>query len=211
MLKIYGRRTSFNVQKVVWIAEELKVPYQRIDIGGKFGGLNTPEYLALNPNGKIPVIDDNGAVVWESNAIVRYIADKYGKGTWSPADPAKRAQADQWMDWYLNHLQPGFMGVFIDYYKVQPEKRNAELIKGHIQKAVDAYTFIDKLLAKQPNILGDEITMADIPIAASLYRTYTVGIDVPKLPNIEAWYERLKKRPAYAEHVMVDYSELRGY
>ncbi|MBL8644013.1 MAG: glutathione S-transferase family protein [Rhodospirillaceae bacterium] len=211
MLKIYGRRTSFNVQKVMWLVNELKVPHQRIDIGGKFGGLDKPEFLALNPNGKIPVIDDSGVIVWESNAIVRYIADKHGKGTWSPADPGQRAQADQWMDWYLNHLNPGFMGIFLDYFKVPEPKRDQALIGRHIKAAMDAYALVERCLEKQPNMLGEQITVADIPIAASLYRLYTIGIPVPKMPNIEAWYERLKKRPAYAEHVMVDYAELRGY
>jgi len=211
MLKIYGRRTSYNVQKIMWLVAELGVPHQRIDVGGKFGGLNTPEFQAMNPNGKIPVIDDDGVVVWESNAVVRYIAAKYGAGSWCPTDLGKRAQADQWMDWYLSTVNPCFMGLFVDYYKVPEEKRNWSLIKNHQDKCAEVYKLVDDRLAQQANLVGDQLTMGDIPVAATLYRFYTLGVELPKFKNIEAWYERLKVRPAYAEHVMVDYTELRGY
>ena len=99
MLKIWGRRNSINVQKVLWCCGELGLPFDRVDAGLQFGVNNTPEYKALNPNGLVPTIDDDGYVRWESHAIVRYLARKHGTGTLLPQDARAAADADRWMEW----------------------------------------------------------------------------------------------------------------
>ncbi len=209
MLKIYGRATSYNVQKVMWLVAELGLPHQRIDVGGKFGGLDTPEFLAMNPNGKIPVIDDGGVIVWESNAIVRYLAAKYSLGQWCPADAGQRAQADQWMTWASGELHAGVIGVFWNFFRTKEANRDWALIRTCEQKCVTEYALLERRLTSQPHLSGDHLTMGDIPAAGTLYRYFTMDIQRPNLPNVEAWYQRLSQRPAYREHVMVPYAELK--
>jgi glutathione S-transferase len=113
MLKIWGRSTSVNVQKVMWTVGEIGVPYERIDVGGRFGGLDTPTYLAMNPNGRVPTMDDGGVIVWESNAIVRYLVARYSPGYLWDRSPGLRAEADQWMDWMQSTLAPDFYGTTV--------------------------------------------------------------------------------------------------
>jgi glutathione S-transferase len=209
MLKIYGRTTSFNVQKVMWLVAELGLPHTRIDVGGKFGGLNTPEFLALNPIGKIPVIDDDGVIVSESNSIVRYLAAKHGLGSWCPANAAQRAHADQWMDWASGELYDGVIGLFINFFRTKEANRNQAIIRACHERCVREYTRLDQLLENKPNLSGATLTMGDIPAAATLYRYFTLDIERPKLPRVEAWYQRLSERPAYRTHVMVPYDDLK--
>lgn len=210
MLTIYGRKTSFNVQKVTWIAAELGIPNRRIDLGGKFGGLDTPEFRAKNPHGKIPVIDDDGAIIWESNAIVRYLAARYGGEAWWPSDPVDLAAADQWMDWVSSTLNIGFSGVFIGFYRTPEAKRDWAAIKANLARCAADYGLLDNLLATQPFVTGPTISIGDIPIGATLFRYFTLDIERPKLPNVEAYYRRLQDRAAYREHVMVGYEELKA-
>lgn len=209
MLKIYGRKTSFNVQKVMWLTAELGIPHQRIDIGGRFGGLDTPAFLAMNPNGLIPVIEDDGVVVFESNAILRYLARKHGMSSWHPLDDGPTAQADQWMDWALSTLNEGFMGVFVGWYRTKEPNRNWPAIKVSLDKLTKSYQLMERMLTLHPHLSGDKLTMGDIPAAATLYRYYTMDIERPSLPHVEAWYKRMQDRPAYREHVMVAYDEMK--
>jgi glutathione S-transferase len=210
MLTIYGRTTSFNVQKVMWLVGELGLPHVRRDVGGKFGGTTTPEFLAMNPNGKIPVINDDGVIVWESNAIVRYFTARYATGSWCPADPGRRAQADQWMDWIATTLNVGFMGLFVGYIRTAPERRNWAAIRADQERCAQDYGLLDRHLAQRAYMLGETITMADIPVGASLYRYFSFDLDRPPLPHLNAYYARLTARPAYRQHVMVPYDELKG-
>jgi len=210
MLTIYGRKTSFNVQKVTWMTAELGIANQRLDLGGKFGGLDTPEFRAKNPHGKIPVIDDDGAIIWESNAIVRYLAARYGGEAWWPSDPEHLAAGDQWMDWASSTLSVGFLGVFIGFYRTPEAKRDGAAIKASIARCATDYGLLDNILASQPYIAGNAISVGDIPIGATLFRYFTLDIERPKLPNVESYYRRLQDRPAYREHVMVNYEELKA-
>lgn len=210
MLKIYGRKTSINVQKVMWLVGELGLKHERIDIGGRFGGLDKPAFLAMNPNALIPVIDDDGMILWESNAIVRYLAAKHSAGAWYPIDPGPAAQADQWMDWALSTLNIGFSGVFVGWYRTPEAKRNWPAINDAMAKLHKCYALIDKILGTRPHLSGDKLTMGDIPAAATLYRYYTMEIERPSLPNVEAWYKKLCERPAFREHVMVPFDELKA-
>jgi glutathione S-transferase len=211
MLKIWGRRNSINVQKVMWAVGELGLAHERIDAGGAFGGLDTEEFGALNPNRRVPVIDDDGAVVWESHAIVRYLAAKYGSGTLWPSDPAHRAHADQWTDWTLADLQPAFIGgVFWNFYRTPEAQRNWPLIRQGIARSAILFRLLDRHLETTPYLAGEALTFGDITAGAQLYRYFELEIDRPSLPAVEAWYERLKARPAFAEHVMVPFDDLHG-
>lgn len=210
MLRIWGRRNSINVQKVMWAVGELKLPHERIDAGGPFGGLDTEEFGRLNPNRRVPVIDDGGSVVWESHAIVRYLAGRYGAGSLAPEDPALRAQSDMWTDWTLADLQPAFMGVFWNFYRTPEAQRNWPMIRQGIARSTILFRLLDKHLEDRNFLAGDTLTLGDIPAGAQLFRYFTLQIDRPALPNVEAWYARLQEREAYRTHVMVPYEDLRG-
>ncbi|HEY1630967.1 MAG TPA: glutathione S-transferase family protein [Rhizomicrobium sp.] len=211
MLKIWGRLNSINVQKVMWAVGELGLPYEHTPSGGSFGGLDTEEFAALNPNQRVPVIDDGGAIVWESHSIVRYLAAKYGAGSLWPDDASARAQADMWMDWTLADLQPAFIGgVFWNFYRTPEAQRNWNLIRQGIARSAILLRLLDRHLEDRPFLGGGTLTMGDIPAGAQLYRYYELEIDRPSLPNVEAWYERLKEREAFRSHVMVAFDELYG-
>ena len=211
MLTIWGRKSSSNVQKVMWLVAELGVPYQHIPAGGPYGKIDEPSYRAMNPNGLVPVIDDDGTIVCESNAILRYIASAYGAPRLWPEEPRARAAFDQWMDWVATTLQPDFIGLFYAYWRTPEDQRDQELIATLTEKSRQRFQFLDAQLAGRPYLLGDEFSLADIANGVHLYRLFTLEIfrDV-RLPHIEAWYQRLQQRPAYRQHVMVAYDELKG-
>jgi glutathione S-transferase len=211
MLKIWGRKNSLNVQKAMWTVGELGLAHQRIDAGGPFGGLNTAEFAAMNPNRRVPVIDDDGVVIWESHSIVRYLAARYGTGSLWAEDPITRSLADRWIDWTLADLQPAFIGgVFWTFYRTPVAQQNRSAIERGIAQSAELFGLLDRHLADKPFVAGDFFTMGDIPAGAQLYRYFTLDIARPSLPNVEAWYGRLTERPAYCEHVMVPYDDLRG-
>ncbi len=210
MLKVWGRKTSVNVQKVMWALAEIGVAHERIDAGGAFGRTDTPEFSALNPNRLVPVLEDNGFTLWESNAILRYVTDRYGKGGLSPADAQQRACADQWMEWTQSSLYGDIIStIFIGLIRTPAAERNTEAIRVAAKRAGDKLAILDAQLAGRQYILGDTLTVADIPAGSLMYRYFTLPIERPKLPNVEAWHTRLKLRPAYREHVCVDYASLK--
>ena len=206
MLTVWGRKNSINVQKVMWTIGELGIDHERIDAGGTFGGLDAPEYRAMNPNGKIPVIVDEGAVVWESNAIVRYLAARYGAGSLWPEHPAARAEADRWMDWMVTTPYGDLITVFRGLIRTPPEERDDDAIESAVKRLGDHWRVVDAHLADRPFIAGDALTMGDIPVGAACYRYLALDIARPSLPHIEAWYGRLEERPPYRDHVMLPLS-----
>lgn len=211
MLRIWGRQNAINVQKVMWAVGELGLPHERIDAGGSFGGLDTEEFGELNPNRRVPVIDDDGTIVWESHAIVRYLANKYGAGTLAPEDQAIRAQSDMWTDWVLADLQPAFTdGVFWNFYRTPEEQRNWPLIRQGIARTTILFRLLDRHLGRRAYVAGNTLTFGDIPAGAQLYRYFNLEIDRPDLPYVEAWYARLQEREAYRTHVMVPFDDLYG-
>ncbi len=211
MLKIWGRRNSINVQKVMWTLGELELTHEHIPAGGAFGGLDTPAYRAMNPNGLVPVIDDGGTIIWESHSIVRYLCARYGSGTLWAEDPAERSLADRWIDWTESTLQPPFMGgVFWAFYRTPPERHDKPAIARSIARCAEIFGRLDRHLGNRPFLAGERFTMGDVPAGAQLYRYFTLDIERPSLPHVEAWYARLQERPAYREHVMVPYDDLRG-
>lgn len=203
MLKVLGRRTSINVQKVMWLAAELDLEVDRVDIGGPFGGNDTPEYLAKNPNGLVPTLEDGDFVLWESHAICRYLTEKYGAPPWAPEDAAARALAGQWMDWYITKMHPPMTVIFWALIRTAPEDRDMDAVDKAVSQAAELWTLLDAQLAGADFVTGDEPSMADIPAGCSVNRWYTMEVDRPNLANLEAWHKRLKDRASYQEHVIM--------
>jgi len=211
VLRIWGRASSFNTQKVLWLAGELSLAHEHIPAGGDFGLLDTPEFRALNPHGRVPVVEDDGAVVWESHNCLRYLAARYGRGTFWSDDPAARASAEGWMDWAQTALQPAFLnGVFWGYYRTPEAQRNGPAIRRNLARCAEYFGLLDRQLRGRRYLLGDRLSLADIPAATSLYRYFELDIERPELPNVIAWYRRLQERPPFREHVMLPFGELFG-
>jgi glutathione S-transferase len=211
MLTIWGRRSSFNVQKVMWLVGELRIEHRHIDAGGQFGGLDTHAFRTMNPHGRVPVIDDSGTVVWESHAILRYLAARYGQSQFWSEDASERSQVDRWMDWAQTALQPDFlMGVFWGFYRTPESQRNWPAIREKIARCAIDFQLLDTMLADRLFLCGDTLSLADIPAGTSLFRYFELDIERPSLPHVQAWYDRLQERQAYREHVMVPFTELRG-
>ncbi|MBO0710121.1 MAG: glutathione S-transferase N-terminal domain-containing protein [Acetobacteraceae bacterium] len=211
MLTVWGRRSSFNVQKVMWLVGELGLPYRHIPAGGSFGGLDEPAFRAMNPHGKVPVIDDGGTVVWESHTILRYLAARYGRGRFWSDDPAERSQAECWMDWSQATLQPDFlMGVFWGFYRTPEPLRDLPAIAAKVAACARHFQRLDRVLTDRAYLCGAELTLADIPAATTLYRYFEIDIERPAVPRVEAWYRRLQQRAAYCDHVMLPFGELFG-
>ena len=201
MLKIWGRANSSNLKKVTWLCEEMSLPYQRIDAGMSFGVVNTPEYRKLNPNGLVPTIDDEGFILWESNAIVRYLSAKHSAGTLWPADLKVRADSDRWMDWCTSTLWPAFRPVFWNLIRTPADKRNQKEIDEGAQKTGEMLGRLDGYLAGRKFVAGDQLTIGDIAFGPVVYLVQNVPFDRPKLANYDAWYARISERPAFKKVV----------
>ncbi|CEJ81526.1 hypothetical protein VHEMI01647 [[Torrubiella] hemipterigena] len=212
MLQVWGRRTSSNVQAVLWCLAELNVPYTQYDIGHRFGGNNTPEYLAMNPNGLVPVIrDGDDEPLFESSAIVRYLAAKYGSDAFWPKDPAKRAQVDKWAEWAKTNVFLGFTApIFWPVVRTPKSKQNPEQIRGAIASLDKFLDIAETELSKKTFLAGEEFTLADIQLGHALFRYFDIDIERKKRPNLERYYETLKGRKAFQDMVMVSYDELRA-
>jgi glutathione S-transferase len=204
MLKIWGRNNSINVQKVMWTVGELGLAHERIDAGGAFGGLDTDDYGAKNPNRLVPVLEESdGRVLWESHAIVRYLASVHGRGGLWPEDDFDRASVDRWMDWMVTTLHPDLTPVFWGLFRNAPAYATPEARAPHVEKLGHSFAILDRHLADRAFVGGDTFTMGDIPVGAATYRYYALAIDHADLPHLRRWYESLTSRPAYATHVMI--------
>lgn len=210
MLTVYGRTNSVNVQKVLWCLAELALQHTRIDAGLEHGKNTEPWYLALNPNGKVPLLVDGTFTLWESNTIVRYLAARYGGGRLWAEDPAERSLAERWMDWELATLQPNFMALFWGFFRTPERERDAAAIRGATRRCAADFALLDAHLARQPFLGGERFGMGDIPVGTALHRYFEMGAGVEEPPHVRGWYERLAERPAYREHVMRPFEELRG-
>jgi glutathione S-transferase len=210
MLKVWGRATSVNVQKVMWAVGEMGIAHDRIDVGGRFGGLTTPAFLAMNPNGRVPTIEDDGVVVSESNAIIRYLAARHSMGMLWERDPGTRAQADAWMDWMQTTLAPDFYGVFWAVVRTPADRQDRTAIKDLTERLTGHFELLDRQLATRPYLVADRFSLADIAVGVTLYRYFEMEIDRPALSNLREWHNRLKERPAFRDHVMISFEELRG-
>ena len=196
MLKIWGRMSSINVKKVVWTAQELGLDFQRTEAGGLFGVVTTPEYMQMNPNSLVPVIEDDGYVLWESNVIVRYLSAKYAPGQLYPTDLRERFDAERWMDWQQTTLNPVSRPGFWQLIRTPPEHRNAALM-AESNAAVEALMFtLDMHLANRAFMVGERFTMADIPLACEVHRWFGLPQPRQSRPHIERWYASLRTRQA---------------
>ncbi|EJN18480.1 glutathione S-transferase family protein [Pseudomonas sp. GM80] len=203
MLKIWGRKNSSNVRKPLWAAEELGLAYEAIDAGGAFGVVDTPQYRAMNPNGRVPVIEDDGFVLWESNAIVRYLLAKHAPNSaWYSADPQARAIADKWMDWTTSSFAGPFRTVFWGVLRTPADKQDWSAINAAIKECTELLSMADEALASQPYLSGQDIGMGDIPLGSFIYAWFEMPIERAPQAHLQAWYERLKQRPAYQKAVM---------
>ncbi|WJR79439.1 glutathione S-transferase [Bradyrhizobium sp. NP1] len=211
MLKVWGRRSSFNVQKVMWLIGELGLAHEHVDAGGRFGGLDDPAFLAMNPHGRVPVIQDERATVWESHAILRYLAARHGDGRFWSSDPAARARVDGWMDWSQTSLQPDFLGgVFWGFYRTPEDRRDWRAISAALTRCAAHFARLDRQLMGRSYLLGETLSLADITAGTSLYRYFELEIERPPLPEVARWYRALQAREAFRTHVMIPFDELRG-
>jgi len=206
MLKIWGRKNSVNVQKVLWCCEEIAVEYQRIDAGGDFGLVKTPAYLSLNPNALVPTIEDEGLVLWESNAIVRYLAAKHTTGGLWPDDLKTRAEADQWMDWSSSTFWPALRPLFIGLIRTPANQRDPQAFEDLRRKTAAALAIVDRHLESHMFLAGDKFTVSDIALGCGVWRWMALPIERPELPNVQRWFDSLAARPAYKKIVMLPLS-----
>ena len=205
MLKIYGRKNSSNVQKVLWCCGEIGLSYDRIDMGREFGGNREAPYLAMNPNGLVPtIVEDDGFTLWESNTILRYLAKRYGAPGFYPNEAKRAALGEQWMDWQLNSLNDAFTPMFHGLVREAPERRDHAKIEQSRANTQRHLAMLDRHLQRSRFVAGDEFSVADIPVGIYAYRWYTFeGIARDSLPAFERWYGELQKRAPYRTHVMV--------
>ncbi|MEM8793236.1 MAG: glutathione S-transferase family protein [Pseudomonadota bacterium] len=209
-ITVWGRATSSNVQVVMWAIGELGLEYVRHDVGHKFGGTDTPEYLAMNPNGKVPTIKDGDLVLYESQAILRYLAAKYGDAQFWPTDLATRAELDLWCEWIRTTFQPHFnYKIFWQMVRVGAAERDEAQIARDAESLKPVTAQLEKRIGAGPFLNGEYLCWADIVVGHLLYRYYTIDFDKAATPNLDAYYQRLTERPAYAEHAMVSYELLR--
>ncbi len=203
MLTLHGRRNSSNVQKVLWLCEELGLDVTLVERGGAHGGVDDPAYRALNPNGLVPtLVTQDGFVLWESNAILRYLATVHGDGRLCPADPAARALVEQWMDWQASRLTPAQRPMFMNLVRKPPAERDPAAIAQSERDTAAALAVLDGHLDDRDFIAGADFTVADIACGMWVWRWYQLAESHPAMPGLEAWYERLTERPAYRTHVM---------
>ncbi len=203
MLKIWGRKTSSNVQKVLWCCSELGLAFERIDLGGPFGGNRDPAYLAKNPNGRVPTVEDGDLIIWESNTICRYLAAMHGGERLYPRDPAGRTHVERWMDWQLATAAPPMSTLLQQLVRTKPEDRNAAAIEAARQQAAAAWTIAEGALERRPYLAGNALTLAEITLGTLVYRWHVFSIERPELKNLRAWYERMREREGFRTHIEI--------
>jgi glutathione S-transferase len=203
MIKMWGRNTSSNVQKAMWAVGELGLACNRIDVGGAFGKNKEAPYLAMNPNGLVPTLEeDDGFTLWESNAIVRYLAGKHDKaGVIEPKDPKVRGLAHQWMDWQLSVAGPAITPAFWGLIRTPADKRDMAAIKSSQDKTIVCMQIMDAQLAKTSYMAGDVFSYGDIPVGVMCYRYLHLVPDRPATPHLDRWYGQISKRKAFHDHV----------
>jgi glutathione S-transferase len=207
MLKIWGRSSSANVMKVLWCCVEMGEPYERIDWGGAFGGNDVPAYRAMNPTGRVPTVEDDDLVIWESNTIIRYLCATRGVDQLYPRDPGRRTEVERWMDWQLVHLAAAVTPLFMGYVRTPQEKRNLKALEAARIEAIPTLQILESHLENgAPFLAGADFTLAEIPVGIFLRRWFAFPIVRPPMPRLEAWFDRIKIRPGFIEHIAVPMS-----
>lgn len=209
MITIWGRSTSSNVQLTMWAAAELGLSVERIDAGGAFGGTDNPAFRSMNPNGLVPVLKDDEVIVFESAAILRYLAARYGDQAFWPTNPATRAPMDAWAEWTKTTLCPVLIyQVFWTLVRTPGPERDFNALEQQVQKLGSLMRLVEAALDNKVYLGGDTLSFADVMFGHTLYRYYTLPIERPDLPALAAYYDRISARDAYKNHVMIDYSSL---
>lgn len=196
-LRVWGHPRSINVQKVLWALDELGLDYERIDAGGTFGRVKDADYLTLNPNGLIPTLEDGSAVLWESNAIVRYLYTKYGTHPALPSDLGVRGRADGWTDWYTTTFWANVRPLVVQLVRTPADRRDPALVESSLRAASAAAEILERELARKPYLAGDHFSFGDIPVASASQRWFNLPVQRAQLPAFEAWYARVKERPGF--------------
>jgi glutathione S-transferase len=210
MITLYGRRNSINVQKALWTLDELGLGFDHVDAGGDAGGLDEPAFRAMNPHGRVPVLKDGETAIWESHAIVRYLAAAYGAGRLCPTAPLARAACEAWMDWTLATLQPAIMGLFWGFYRTPAALRDQGRNRQLQAESAEAVRALDRSLSGRPFVAGEEFSIADVPAGTLMFRYFEMGVETPDVPAVQAWRARLAERAPYWTHVLRDFTELFG-
>ena len=205
MITVWGRRSSVNVQKVLWALGEAGVEFDRVTVGGSFGGLDTPEYKKINPMQVVPTIRDGTITMGESQAILRYLSRRYGKGTLQPRGFRALALAEQWVEWTTSTFAPAITPIFMNKIRKPAEAADEQAVKRAEKTSANAFRLANRLLGRKPFVAGKHFTYGDIPLGANYWRYKNLEIDRPALPNLDRWFEALQERPAYREWVMVPF------
>ncbi|HWK88065.1 MAG TPA: glutathione S-transferase family protein [Xanthobacteraceae bacterium] len=204
-IKVWGRVTSSNVKKVLWLADELKLAVEQTDIGGKHGGVDTPEYRALNPNGRIPTIEDDDFVLWESNAIIRYLCEKYGGEAFYPGDARQRADINRWLDWSLSILSPIDSKIFIATIRTPEAKQNKVELAKMVEQAGQAYAIMDRHLKDRLFFANERFSLADL-VLSIFYDRWSRNPFLttrPETPYADAWLARVREREGFRKFVAI--------
>lgn len=210
MLELWGRANAYNVQKALWLLYELELEFEQHAVGSEPGELDSAAFRALNPHGRIPVLRDGDAVIWESNTILRYLASRYGDAALAAPDALARSQVERWMDWELSKLQPDFIDLFWSYYRTPADSRDARRIDAARLRCARHLRKLDTWLEARDYLAGGDLTPADVACGVCLYRYFEMGLVVEQPPALMRWYRRLAARPAYRHTVMREFDELAG-
>jgi glutathione S-transferase len=204
MRTIYGRPDSQHTQKVLWACGELQLQFDFVHVGRVSRGELDPDYRRLNPNGLVPTLVEDGVVLWESNTIVRYLASRYGSGLVAD-DPRGRAFGERWMDWQLTTLNDAFRPVFRPLVEGPAEARSPAKLTPAINVLNDTFAILDRHLADSSYVSGETFRIYDIPVGVQAHRFFALDVKRRALPALEAWYERLRERPAYDQFVVTQF------
>lgn len=210
MIEIYGRKNSSSVQLVMWAVNELGLEHKRHDFGHGHASTQTDDYLQMNPMGRVPVLIDGGLTMFESAAILRYLAAKYGSDAFWPSDPAQRASLDTWAEWGKGTFTEAVLEIFVYDVRLDPETRDPRVLQAATERLTPLAKMLNDRIKGGAWIGGDNFTFADIACGHILHRYHSLDWPRPKLDDLESYYERLQTRPAYREHAMICYEALRG-
>lgn len=202
MLKIWGRANSSNVQKVLWACEEIGIAFERIDAGGAFGKTKEPAYLAMNPNGLVPTVEDGKTILWESNTILRYLATTRGADRLYPKDPVQRSIVERWMDWQLASVNAPMAVLLFGHYRTPPEQRDPAALEDARQRAIGVWSILESCLGETGYVAGADFTLADICLGMYVHRWFSYPIERPQTPRLAKYYERIGERTGCRKHVL---------